>query len=62
MIKYLVVALDEVKVKTLVLSHFLSARTKKAPIQIQNGRCYLVRLGVLQNWVLNGLLGHAHMA
>ena len=30
----------------MVLSHLLSARTQKAPIQIHNGHCHLVRLGV----------------
>ena len=46
LIKSFVVALYEVEGKTEVLSHLLSARSKKALIKIQNGRCYLVRLGV----------------
>ena len=43
---FLVVALDEVEVKTYVLSHLLNDRTQKAPIQIRNNRGHLVRLGI----------------
>ena len=52
LIKCLVVAVDEVEVKTWVLLHLLSAITQKAPKQIQNDRCYAVRLGVKQNSVV----------
>ena len=46
LLKYLVVALDEVEVETQVSSHLLSVRTQKAPVQIQNGHYHLVRLGI----------------
>ena len=39
--KYHIVVLYEIEVKMLVLLHLLRARTEKAPIQIQNGRCHL---------------------
>ena len=42
----LLVSLYEVEVHIQVLSHLLSARTQIAPIQIHNGLCHLVRLGV----------------
>ena len=52
----LFVSLYEVEVHIQVLSHFFSARTKNARIQIQNGHCHLVRLGVKRNRVLIAFL------
>ena len=40
------VALDEIEVNNYVLTQLLSVRTQKPPIQIQNGYCHLVRLGI----------------
>ena len=55
-IKSLIVALYEVEVEILGFSHLLIARTPKAPIQIQNGRCHLVWLGIKQNRVMKAFL------
>ena len=40
------VRLYVVEVNILVVSHLLSARTQKAPIQIKNDCCHLVTLGI----------------
>ena len=36
LVKYVVLALDELEVQVYVLSHFLSAGTQKIPIRIQD--------------------------
>ena len=60
MIKCFLEALYDVEVQIKMLSRLFGAKTKKAPIKIQNGRCHLVMLGIKQIRVLTALLGTHH--